>query len=437
MKNAKKLFRFALLVSLIIVGISYCVLLRSTYGDNIEIIASVTLDTNVNGMKSLLLRDDNIEMNSSVVFGIDNGRLNISICKYINGSNKKYENNINIDMFEESQYKYDLSIIFGTRNDDYGGTLLDRILITLKQILAFPWYNDYGLNIQVIITQYNYIPTNPFIYEEPLFIDLINQVNNISYISHINIKFINVPFKDSYPVIKKDITDDLYCPMHEFIAKNIGLRRSKSTWILVINQDNLLPNPLLKYIAKSIKTNAFNITSIYQSPRSNINKTDVQKFNNETKLSSVNCKLRIPRHRVLPAAGDFLLFHNTLLKNVGGYLEINGHWYLDSEIIIRALKYYNYNTYVIESPNKNETNHCKPLHIEHERKYTNNYDKNIILSSNNNFTKIECDPFKGLIKHWVSGNKNDIGIYTLFHKNQNGTWGLKRKIFDIYKCVFN
>ena len=372
---------------------------------------------------------------------------NEGICDYINETRINYENNINIDMFKESEWNYNLSIIFGTRNDNYGGTLLDRILITLKQILIFPWYKDYGLKIEIIITQYNYIPINPFIYEEPRFIRLINQVNKMPHISDINVKFINVPFKDSYPVRGVNLTSHLYCPMIEFIAKNIALRRSKSKWILVINQDDLLPNPLLKYIANNIKSNSFKGSAVYQAPRSSIKKNHISKFNKEIKLSSVNCSLT-EKQGVREAAGDFLLFHNSFLKIVGGYLEFIGHWHLDTEIIKRASDIYQYILFIIELEDESTRKHCKPLHIEHERQYTNEYDKNILLSSNNNFTEIGCDPFRELV-HWWLWQKNDRGRPATFSKvelhdykkilwyQEKGIWGLKHKIFNMYKCNIN
>ena len=41
------------------------------------------------------------------------------------------ENNVNINISDINVHLYDLSIIFGTRNDNYGDNLIDRITTTL------------------------------------------------------------------------------------------------------------------------------------------------------------------------------------------------------------------------------------------------------------------------------------------------------------------
>ena len=87
------------------------------------------------------------------------------------------ENNINIS--DKAYYldnKYNLSIIMSTRNDNYGGNLLKRLTRNLKQYLVFPWYMDYDLSIEIIIVEYNYIPTNIHIFQEKLFKELTSRL---------------------------------------------------------------------------------------------------------------------------------------------------------------------------------------------------------------------------------------------------------------------
>ena len=349
-----------------------------------------------------------------------------------------YENNVNINIFDQNYYH--LSIIFGTRNDNYGGSLIERITTTLRQFITFPWYKEYQLKIEIIITQYNYIPNNTFIYNEPLFIELINDIKNMEYIKHINIKFINVPHNYSYPTLQH-LHETLYCPMLEFNAKNIGLRRSKSQWKLVTNQDDFYPKPLLAFIAKNLKNNQLNKGAIYQSPRSSINMTDINKFNNNIQSSSTKCNV-YPTTNLLRAGGDFNLFHVSLVSHVGGgYLEVSGHWHLDSEFIIRALWKNKYTSFKIASINDDSNNnYCKPLHIEHERKYSNKYDSDIIKSSTNNYKKIGCDPhFQILNRFWRKFRKLTLNETNFFNKAwniQNNSWGWINTNFDIHKCYF-
>ena len=143
-----------------------------------------------------------------------------NICGYYD--NNEFMNNVDIDIFDEDNYIYNLSIIIGTRNDNYGGHLLLRLTTVLGQYLSFPWYNKYGLNVEIIITEFNYIPTNIHVFEEPLFIDMINRLN----VNNIDIKFILVPYNETKPLLFH-LNTTVYCPMLEFVAKNIALRYDK------------------------------------------------------------------------------------------------------------------------------------------------------------------------------------------------------------------
>ena len=361
------------------------------------------------------------------------------ICGKISSNNDNlFENNININI--DNLNDYHLSIILGTRNDNYGENQINRIITTLRQYFMFPWYNKYGLKIEIIITQYNYIPTNLFIYQEPLFIELMNDVNNTKYIENISIKFINVPHEYAYPSLHNI---SIYCPMLEFIAKNIALRRSKSQWKLVTNQDNFFPEPLLRWIASNIVSKTIDNYAIYQTTRAKIDTSTVKRYSNDN--SSISCKAHLLTEtecQTHPAGGDFNLIPSNILSKTGGYLEINGHWHLDHEFLIRVIKIHHFKTYALSIDNNDY--YCKPLHIKHKRGYFNKYDLDIISSPNNSYKSITCDVYKDQLnrfkfRHSDINNPKHKDLKEFFDKvyeTQTKSWGWYGTKFDIFKCSF-
>lgn len=125
-----------------------------------------------------------------------------------------------------------LSVVAMARNDDYGGNWTNRINAFLK-VLAYQAQRT-KLSTEMVFVEYNPVENKPFLYES-----LIIPKNE-----YFKTRFFVVPkeFHQSLPDSEK-------VPICEFIAKNIGMRRSQGEWIIATNPDVIYGNELFDFFA--------------------------------------------------------------------------------------------------------------------------------------------------------------------------------------------
>jgi hypothetical protein len=238
-----------------------------------------------------------------------------------------------------------ISIVVTARNDDYGGNWVNRINAFIK-VLVYQT-NRLSFPCELVFVEYNPVPDKQNLYKE------LTVENN----KFLNVRFIVVP-NDFH----KTLPNSDQVTVCEFIAKNIGIRRAHSEYIVASNPDTLWSNELFDFLAsdklkedtyyrinrqdlsisyiepnlsaeqilrlarKKVIKILYNNQSVYVSYREWLhifihgrswkNFTQCPLFNELKTVDSDNTTIHEN------AAGDFLLMHHTLWKKVRGYDEM-------------------------------------------------------------------------------------------------------------------
>jgi hypothetical protein len=127
-----------------------------------------------------------------------------------------------------------LSIVVTSRNDDHGGRLLRRTQIFINGLAV--QCERYQLRTELIIVEWN-PPQNKVRLADALCWPKNNPM--------LEIRIIEVP-----PAIHRTFSHADNLPLFQMIAKNVGIRRAKGSFILATNIDVLFSNELISFIAK-------------------------------------------------------------------------------------------------------------------------------------------------------------------------------------------
>lgn len=199
-----------------------------------------------------------------------------------------------------------LSFVVATRNDGYGGDSNARLINSIKSILMHDW----NLNIEYVLVEWNVV--------EP---SITTVLENIPKNERVNIRVIHVPFKYTFQVNLEGYN----CPMFEYRAKNVGMRRANGDWILITNIDDLFPVSLsqrLDYIDE------FQYNGFYTAARSDVH---------NAVCKSKQCTI-VESDIDISYVGDFEMFSKMHLNKSGGFLEAHQDFALDSEFLFRNIK---------------------------------------------------------------------------------------------------
>lgn len=161
-------------------------------------------------------------------------------------------------MTKEKPY---LSIIIAGRNDNYGGDFIFRLqnCITWNTELL----EKYRVNTEFIIVNWNPIDEN---------LPIDKSVNFIKKREFVKYKIITVP-KNIHLQFCNDSRKHL--PLFEYIAKNVGIKRSKGEFVLSMNPDILIDEKIIKKIAER----KLQIDRFYRADRVDFTNNDI---NNQT-----------------------------------------------------------------------------------------------------------------------------------------------------------
>jgi len=126
-----------------------------------------------------------------------------------------------------------LSIVIAARNDNYGGNFLERMQTFLNVLL--PLAGHYSLNAELIVVEWNPPLDRPRLREVLSWPGCMNtgEVRIIEVAGAIHGRMQN--------------SDKL--PMFDCLAKNVGIRRAKGTYILVTNPDVLFSEELIAHLS--------------------------------------------------------------------------------------------------------------------------------------------------------------------------------------------
>jgi hypothetical protein len=139
------------------------------------------------------------------------------------------------------------------RNDDYGGNQLHRIQAAVDSILTYA--DRHGVDLEVIIVEWN-----PPADEPPL----EAAIDWPEHSTHVTVRILTVPHSIHE---QRPNSDEL--PLFEYVAKNVGIRRSRGEFVLSTNPDNVFSEALFEYIGQQgldpdvyYRINRYNLDSL-------------------------------------------------------------------------------------------------------------------------------------------------------------------------------
>jgi hypothetical protein len=127
-----------------------------------------------------------------------------------------------------------LSIVVTTRNDDHGGGITQRMMHCFNSLAEQA--KRIELPIELVVVEWNPPPDRPPLAEAGLFPPMNPWLQG---------RVITVPadYHQALPNADK-------LPLFQYIAKNIGLRRARGTFVLCTNVDIILSTPLADFLGR-------------------------------------------------------------------------------------------------------------------------------------------------------------------------------------------
>ncbi len=126
-----------------------------------------------------------------------------------------------------------LSLVIAARNDNYGGNFLHRMQVFINVLLSL--WDKHGLDAELVVVEWNPPKDRPRL-ERALTWPKSPKPGLV--------RFIAVPETIHHRMPNAD-----KLPMFEYLAKNVGIRRSQGTFILVTNPDVLFSEELIAYLS--------------------------------------------------------------------------------------------------------------------------------------------------------------------------------------------
>ena len=151
-----------------------------------------------------------------------------------------------------------LSIVATSRNDNHGGDLLKRMQIFLDGLIF--QCKQYNLNAELLLVEWNPPIDRPRLY------DALDWPNDPS---PCQIRIIEVP-----AVIHNRYKYASGLPLFQMIAKNVGIVRARSDFILSTNIDIIFSNDLMRFLS----SNKLRKGNLYRVDRYDVSR-DVYKYN--------------------------------------------------------------------------------------------------------------------------------------------------------------
>lgn len=126
-----------------------------------------------------------------------------------------------------------LSVVVAARNDDHGGDLLHRVRLFLSTFIEQA--DRYGLRSEIVVVEWN--PPA----DRPRFPEALTWKESSACC---DVRVICVPAE-----AHRRFTDADVLPLYQFIAKNVGIRRSRGRFVLATNVDILFSDELIRHLA--------------------------------------------------------------------------------------------------------------------------------------------------------------------------------------------
>ncbi|HEY0297654.1 MAG TPA: hypothetical protein VGB84_00400 [Arachidicoccus sp.] len=150
-----------------------------------------------------------------------------------------------------------LSIVLAVRNDNYGGDFMARLQKCISWNTAL--LEKYKIPTEFVLVNWNPIVENKNLEEQ------IEWAQNRQFVSY---RIIHVPSEIHHQFVNPEERKTV--PLFEFIAKNVGIRRAVSEFILITNADILFSEELICEISNTgLQADAY-----YRAIRCDFKKTE-------------------------------------------------------------------------------------------------------------------------------------------------------------------
>jgi len=134
-----------------------------------------------------------------------------------------------------------VSFVAGSRNDDHGGNLGHRMQVFIEALLA--QCDRHGLDAELVLVEWNPPPDRPRLAEA---LDWPGS-------GRCKVRIIEVP-----PFLHQRFDNADALPLHQMIAKNVGIRRARGRFVAVTNVDILFSDSLVDFLARGdLETDCF------------------------------------------------------------------------------------------------------------------------------------------------------------------------------------
>ncbi len=135
-----------------------------------------------------------------------------------------------------------LSFVIVARNDNYGGDFLGRIQAFVDNVGYLG--EKTGLDLELVIVEWNPPAEEKFLSEVLVFSPFMKKGGRVQFVT------IPAEIHQSFPNADK-------IPLFEYIAKNVGIRRSTGKFVLTTNPDLLFTEELMEFFSRQNLSNDF------------------------------------------------------------------------------------------------------------------------------------------------------------------------------------
>jgi hypothetical protein len=217
-----------------------------------------------------------------------------------------------------------LTIVVTGRNDGYGGDFVGRFFATLQ-------FNHRELAARGIPYEVVLVEWAPPV-GAPLLADLVEE--RCAGLADTVFRAVVVD-----PAYHDAMTLNPRLVYHEFLAKNVGLRRARGEYVLVTNCDVILS----RHVLQRLERRDLAPSILYRAPRwdlvatLDVERLDWAQLEDPTNLARPGKQLRPPYYR--GATGDFLLLDRHTFIGLGGFNEVYrvARFGVDANFLVHAL----------------------------------------------------------------------------------------------------
>ncbi|MBZ5609135.1 MAG: hypothetical protein LAP38_12810 [Acidobacteriia bacterium] len=135
--------------------------------------------------------------------------------------------------FKHSAAPY-ISVVVGARNDDHGGNMLRRMQAFVNSWIAQS--KRFGLESEIVIVEWN--PPE----QRPRLMDALKWPADSA---PCEVRFVEVA-----PEVHRRFDNSDTIPLHQMIAKNVGIRRARGQFVIAMNLDIVCSAELMQFLAE-------------------------------------------------------------------------------------------------------------------------------------------------------------------------------------------